>query len=263
MIVDGGSIDGTLEKLQEMSKLDNRIKVYQHEWDISQPDLMGQEKTYAKNLCTQDYHIQLDADEILIEPINDQIRSLIGSNSKVPIFDIPGINIYGDSKTIRIEEAIQKWRIVKSDENIIHGVHGSARELDPKTMKITFDKKISDSCEFIDKNTLEIASHAGTIPQQVANMHHYLLQLHLRKEEIPQDLIDKYKTVIKQIRESMPHTIHLSWSNLDNKEERGSFWDETWHGKNSWTHNTSNNIKQRVKNNEDLLIKFDTEIWKG
>jgi len=94
-------------------------------------------------------------------------------------------------------------------------------------------------------------------------MHCYMLQLHSRKEEIPQDLIEQYKTVIRQIRESMPHTVHLSWRSLDGKAARGDFWNETWHGKNSWTHNTSDNIKQRVEANEDLLITFDTEIWKG
>jgi len=263
VIVDGGSNDGTLKKLQDMAKLDDRIKVYQHEWDMSQPDLMGQEKTHAKSLCTKDYHIQLDADEMLVEPINDQIRTLIRGNSKVPIFDIPGINMYGDSKTIRIEEAIQKWRIVKADKNIIHGVHGDARELDPTTMSITFDKKVSDSCEFINKNTLKIAPHVGTLPQQVINMHCHMLQLHSRKEIIPEDLIRKYSEIICQIRASMPHTVHLSWNNLGDKADRGDFWNETWHGKNSWTHNTSDNIKQRVEANEDLLIKFNTEIWKG
>ena len=95
------------------------------------------------------------------------------------------------------------------------------------------------------------------------NMHYHMLQLHSRKEEIPQDLINKYKEIIKQIRTSMPHTIHLSWSDLDDKANRGNFWNKTWHGKNSWTHNTSDNIKQRVEANEDLLITFDNKIWKG
>jgi len=257
IMVDGGSTDGTWENLNKLAENNKKLKIMQHQWDMDDPMLMGNEKTYARKQCDGDYLIQLDADEILVEPQEGQIRNLIKMNRNVPIFNIPGINLYGDNKTIRVERPFEKWRISKNDENIEHGVHGDAREFDAEKMQLTYNKKVSDSCEYIDKNTLKIMQNVSITPPQALQLHAAMVQMHEQGKEIPEKLKYEYVAMVTQVLTKMPHTLHLSWNDTNVKQQRGEFWDNTWHGKNSWTHNSSKDIKERVENSKDLLIKLE------
>ena len=259
IMVDGGSTDGTWENLQKLVEKNAKLKIVQHSWDMDNPMLMGDEKTYAREQCTGDYLIQLDADEILREPQNGQIRNLVKMNRHIPIFNFPSINLFKDQKTLRIERPFEKWRISKNDENIVHGVHGEAREFDPETTKVVYDKKRSDSCEYIDKNTLKIMPNASITPPQALQLHATMVKMHEEKKDIQQDMTKDYTLMIKEVINKMPHTLHLSWNDTDVKQNRGEFWDKTWHGKNSWTHNSSSDIKERLEKSEDLFITFDEE----
>jgi glycosyltransferase involved in cell wall biosynthesis len=173
VMVDGGSTDGTWEHLQAMAKEEPRLKVFQHEWDMSDPMVMGSEKTWARQQCTGDYLLQLDADEIVAEQHKGQFRKLIRTNPKVAIFDFPVINLYGDDGTVRVDDSLWKWRLSMNIPEIIHGVHGAARELDPETMQITFDKKVSDGC--FPAGELIYTRERGLIPvESVAEGEHVI-----------------------------------------------------------------------------------------
>jgi hypothetical protein len=271
IVVDGGSTDGTWEKLQEFEKFDQedidnqnklmgvinkelkyktRLKICQHEWDMDNPTLFGDEKTYARQQCTGTHLIQLDADEIITEPYPGAIRKLIEDNRHIDVIDLPCINFYGDTETIRVETG-WKWRISRNDSNIIHGVHSAARVLDEETMKLTMDKKISDGCEMIYANSLEICKHKMCFPLE------YLRLNEMVKFDSSQK--DKYIEELKKVTKTIPTVFHYSWLNLDTKVKRGEFWDGTHHAKKSWTHSTTKDVEERVKENKDILIKIDID----
>lgn len=246
VVVDGGSTDGTWEKLQTIKN----IKTYQHPWSLDNPSLFGDEKQYARSLCTGTHLIQLDADEIISEPRPGMIRELIQGNADTDILDLPCINFYGNTQTIRVEPNCWKWRISRNDPNIIHGAHGAARQFDAETMKITVDKKVSDFCEYIYADSLNIADHRILFTPELMRQHEMVKQ----GQEVEQ-----YLECLKKVIASSPCVFHYSWLDLDRKKNNGAFWDETYYGKKKATHNTTEDIENRINTKTDILLKVDFE----
>jgi len=257
VMVDGGSTDGTYEDLLDLANSEPRLKVSQHVWDMNNPMLMGNEKTYARQQCTNDYLIQLDADEIIVEKEPGQIKKMIKANPQVPIFDLPVVNFYGNDQTVRVDDSIWKWRISKNESEIVHGVHGAARDFDPDTMQMVYDKKVSDSCEYIHRDTLEIMQHVSILPPQAHQLHAHIMNLRHNDQEIPTDLLEQYADMVKQIVDNMPLVFHYSWYNLGAKKGRGEFWDNTFHGKKEETHNTTKDIATRIEDSKELTVSVD------
>ncbi len=266
VIVDGGSSDGTWEALQDLVNYDGIvlgdgfqidphmrrcIKIFQHEWDLDNPTLFGDEKTYARKLCNSNWLIQLDADEIIHEPNPGDVLRSIQRNSNSKVLDLPVINFYGNENTIRIESNFWKWRITKNDSDIIHGVHKQARIVDDLG-RVSMDKRISDSCEMISSKTLEILPHKPVFPWKCLIDHENI-------KNSPEENREKYIEMIKHVVSNHPVIFHYSWKDLDRKEKNGEFWDSTHFGKKEQTHNTTKNISDRVKNSTDLLVDIDIE----
>lgn len=269
VIVDGGSTDGTLENLAKLQRefyhesehktvgrigplehnLHSKIQVHCHEWDMDSPTLFGDEKTYARQLCTGTHLVQLDADEIIQEPKPGMIRSLIEEKRFDDLMDLPCINFYENDHTIRIEASFWKWRISRNSPNIVHGVHADARTMDPESGRITMDKNKSDSCEYIYEDTLNICKHKTAFDSKYLTLHEKVKRGLISKEEYIKELEVLIKT------ESV--VFHYSWLNLTRKTENGSFWDQTWHGRKNATHNTTQDIQNRVVQKEkEMLIEF-------
>ncbi len=260
VVVDGGSTDGTYELLLRLAaeRVEQgknlqpilSLKVCQHEWDLDNPTLFGDEKTYARQQCSGNWLIQLDADEMIQEPYPGAIRETIKKNRNTDVLDLPIINFYGDTETIRIEDQCWKWRISKNDPKIVHGVHAEARIFDTETMKITMDKKISDSAEYIYVDDLKIAKHKPIFPIKLAAMHEALKRGQISSEE--------YLKELKNVIENYPIVFHASWLNLNRKLKNSEFWNQTWHAKKSWTHNCSKDIEERVENkSKEILLKVN------
>lgn len=268
VVVDGGSTDGTFDKLEHIrnalafqSDKPHNVKVLKHDWDLDNPTLFGDEKTYARQQCTGDWLIQLDADEIISEPAPGLIKDLIRRNKKHELLAMPCINFYSDDSSVRIEDNCWKWRISKNDPNIIHGVHGPARKFDPESMKITMDKNVSDGCEYIYKDSLEVIKPTIIFP------HSYLVSHEMLKRAKQEDF-GKAEEFFNQQLESLvkmvPVVYHYSWHDLKRKEENGEFWNQTFHGKKKETHNTTEDISKRVQEAKDLIVnvKIDHPLKK-
>lgn len=74
------------------------------------------QKNYLNNLCTGDYILQLDADELITKELIDALPSILEDNSSVDIFIMPRINIVeGLTK-----EWIDKWRWQVNDKGWVN-----------------------------------------------------------------------------------------------------------------------------------------------
>jgi len=252
VVVDGGSDDGTLEALNELAQNpSNKLVVKQHVWNMGCPTLMGDEKTWAKKQCSHEYTLQLDADEIIVEPYVGSTKDLIAKLYYADVIDLPCFNFYGDANTIRIEDQIWKWRISKSSDNVIHGVHGKARQLDPDTMQVTYDKSVSDSCEMIYENSLEIAKHRPGFHTSILMTHEALKAGVIKPEQ--------YIKMLQEALQYGPIVFHYSWINLERKLQNGDFWNETWHGQRNATHNTTKDISERIAAKKDMLLSVNID----
>ena len=74
VVVDGCSIDGTYEVLENLAKEDSRIKIYQNELSFEEPGIDGMQKALARAFCENDFLWQMDCDEIVHEDDYEKIK---------------------------------------------------------------------------------------------------------------------------------------------------------------------------------------------
>ena len=80
VVVDGGSSDGTWEELQEWSKNEDKLNVFQVKRDWNHPRFAvfdGDQKAEARSRCKGDYCWQQDADEIVHENDYKKISEIV------------------------------------------------------------------------------------------------------------------------------------------------------------------------------------------
>ena len=68
IIIDSGSTDGTLELAKAYTD-----KIYHKDWEG-----FGAQKKYGESLCQNDWILNLDADEVLLEDVKESIRLVFG-----------------------------------------------------------------------------------------------------------------------------------------------------------------------------------------
>jgi hypothetical protein len=127
-------------------------------------------------------------------------------------------------------------------------------EQDESYMTSAFHVK---NCEYIHRDTLEIFPHIQTMPPEALKLHDTIKQLRAEGKPIPDAMLAAYRDMVKQVAEHMPVVYHYSWHNLEVKKQRGEFWNETVHGKEEATHNTTKNIEERIGEERELTLKVD------
>src|ERR1035438_9956612 len=84
ILVDSGSRDRTIEIAQSFG-----AKTSYHAFGGH-----GEQKNVALDLCTSDWILLLDADEVLTPELQAEVRQLLASESKFDAYWIPRLNLY-------------------------------------------------------------------------------------------------------------------------------------------------------------------------
>lgn len=87
--------DGTLERLREMEARHDQMHVISKAFDYDHPNPHGQIKQELRDLCQQDWLLELDADEIFPSTHLTQIRTALSAvPRRIKIIGIPEVHLF-------------------------------------------------------------------------------------------------------------------------------------------------------------------------
>lgn len=222
-VVDGGSTDGTWEKLQELSASESKLKLKQVIRDWNHPRFAvfdGMQKAEARSMCTGDFCWQMDSDEIVHE---DDYEKILNLSSKFPanvdLISLPVVEYWGGSEKIRADVLPWKWRLSKNKKNITHGIPSDARRTDENG---NLYAAYGDGCDMIDSSSYERIPHVTFYTSEVDAV---------RNKAVLGDpeAIKNYQEWFNKVVDNLPGVFHYSWFDLTRKIKLyKKYWTKHW-----------------------------------
>jgi len=224
-VVDCGSTDGTIEKLQELSEKESKLKLKVSKKDFNDKrfavQVDGLLKAEARKMCTSDFCWQMDSDEIVPDGCEAKIVDLAKKMSKnLEIISLPVIDLWGKNGKVRIDVTPWKWRLSRNSKNITHGIPKELRRYDEEGK--LYAATGTDSCDMIYEDSGERVPHATFISQESEKIRHLALNG-------DQNALSAYENWINQVIDNLPHVVHYSWQNLPRKiKTYQKYWSRFW-----------------------------------
>lgn len=222
--------DGTKQKLLDLQeKFKGKLKIHHENIDWKAPNhgiFDGMTKQMAREMCSSQFLLQFDIDEIFHENHAGLYKPLIqnyGANwYKVPIVALPVVEYWGPSGKIRIDINLWKWRVSMNVKDITHGIPGHLRQIDQKT-GLLYSKPGSDSCDLISKASLEPYPCSGFIPKEIEEK-----RVRASRGSDLNALADVEQWYSKTL-ETLPGVFHYSWFDIERKiKQYKLFWSSFW-----------------------------------
>lgn len=223
VVVDGGSTDGTWERLLEIQSIDPRVKPFQftRDWDDKRFALFnGQQKAEARKKCTGEFCWQVDIDEVVHEDDALKIIDLAKNFPKgVDLIALPVIEYWGGNDKIRVDVNPWKWRLSRNNPKITHGLPKSHRRFDAEG---TMYSAGSDGYDYIYSDTLENVPYVTFYNNEVENARRHALMGN-------KDALVAYENWMNNVVENVPGVYHYSWYDLERKiHTYKNFWSKHW-----------------------------------
>ena len=157
VVLDGESMDGTWETLDQMEKFqttyDGRVcelRFFQHEYDKSIPAIDGAFKQLTRMMCRGELLFQLDADEIVHESGYDIIMKFAREwNPDWNGVSFANIDLAGANDKAIFWNQGWKWRLSRNHPWLGHGIADVPGNR-WRNEKGQTGAKHTDGCEFID-----------------------------------------------------------------------------------------------------------------
>lgn len=224
VVMDGGSTDGTLERLYELAKEDERIKVFVHNvnWNSRRFAVEdGLQKARARANCTGDFLWQMDSDEeVNSETVGEIIKLCRQFPKFVDLVSLPVVEYWGSTEKIRIDVNPWKWRLSRNKPNITHGI--------PKELRLAdedgnlYAAPGTDGCDYIDSETFERLAHASFYTSDVHDVRVMAMKGNL-------EAIAIYEDWFKRLVKVMPSIKHYSWLDIERKiKTYKNYWQQHW-----------------------------------
>ena len=224
IVVDGGSDDGTLEKLNELSKEFENLFIFENVIDMEHPRFAvedGRQKAYARSKCTGDFCWQQDADEIILSHDSQKVRQLIRAfPSAVDLISLPIVEFWGGYEKVRLDVNPWKWRLSRNRDNIIHGIPGPLRKYDENGN--LYASPGTDGCDYIDSKSHDAIAHVSFYNEQAHELRVHALQGNT-------DALGVYQEWFQRNIELLPTVYHYSWFDLPRKIRiYRDYWSSHW-----------------------------------
>jgi len=227
-ILDVDSNDKDIDAIyEEFSDFPNVfMKRIDGEWDMNDKSIIGRMKQKAREMVKEDYCVYLDADEILYVKDQAFIIDMVLNNPQVDVYSTPYFTFFGSPYQIANfpeAENFWRWKIFRNLPHIGHGIHGAARKYD-ETGKLYMDKAVSDGCEIINLETLEVVpSLMFMTPQYIeaGNLYRTTPDTMQKKSLIT--------TLFSECLNDFPITCwHYGWVDFEEKAKNGlAYWTKT------------------------------------
>jgi len=223
VVVDGGSTDGTWEKLQELAADEPRLKPFQHmrDWNDKRFALFnGQQKAVAREKCTGDFCWQVDIDEVVHEEDYAKVRNLAKNFPReIEILALPVIEFWGREGKVRVDVNPWKWRLTRNNPRITHGVPVNQRLYDADG---TMYSAGSDGDDYIYRDTGDNVPFATFMTNEGEISRQHALQGN-------EDARAYYEAWLNAATEQLPGVYHYSWYDLERKVHTyKNFWSKHW-----------------------------------
>ena len=224
VIVDGGSTDGTWEKLNELSQKNEKLKVKQvvRDWSHQYHAVFdGAQKAEARSMCTGDFCWQMDSDEIVHENDAPKILELCKRITPgVDIISLPVIEYWGGPEKIRCDIQPWKWRLSKNASYITHGIPAELRRYDDNGN--LYAAEGTDGCDMIHKET------GARLPHVTFHTNETEALRQAAAAGNKQALV-KYQEWFSVIVKNIPGVHHYSWYNITRKIKLyRDYWTQHW-----------------------------------
>lgn len=221
-VVDGGSTDGTWERLKDLG---DRVKIKQVKIDWDHPRFAyrsdGMQKAAARRMCTGDFCWQMDSDEIVHE---DDAPKVVDLCTKMPgnvdIISLPVIEYWGGPDKVRCDIQPWKWRLSRNKPNITHGIPREMRRTDSNGD--TYALEGTDGCDMIDAETGERLNHITFHNMNTERMRQAAVGGNV-------EALKAYEQWFNSAVQNLPGVHHYSWYDMPRKiKNYRSYWSKFW-----------------------------------
>ena len=225
VVVDGGSDDGTWDKLQKLSSLEPRLKIEQSKIDWDHPRFAyhsdGKQKAYARSLCNSDFCWQMDSDEFVLPEQYGSIREMVRRFPALSdLIALPVFEFWGSMNKVRVDVNPWKWRLSRNLSHITHGIPKELRRFDENGDLYTAQG--SDTCDYINNETFERIRFIAYYSEEVEKIRLMALQG-------DEESLDKYQDWAQNISSAIPCVYHTSWLDMERKVNfYKNFWSKFW-----------------------------------
>ena len=224
VVVDGGSDDGTWERLESWSKEEERLKVYkiERDWNHKRHAVFdGLQKAEARSRCTGDFLWQMDSDEIVHEDHYKKIVALCKNfPENVDLISLPVIEYWGGPEKVRMDINPWKWRLSRNKDYITHGIPSHLRQHDEEGNLSSLPG--SDGCDYGNSSTFELIPHASFYTEEVHNARMTAVSGNKEAQEAYQRWFDA-------LIDQLPGVHHYSWFDLERKiNTYKNYWSRHW-----------------------------------
>ena len=223
VVVDGGSTDGTWEKLQSLASEFSKIIIHkQHrDWSKKRSAVFdGQQKAIARSLCTSDFCWQQDVDEVVHENDHIKILNLVKQLPKgIELIALPVIEYWVGPDKVRMDINPWKWRLSRNLPHITHGIPASLRRFDEDGEM--FSSPGSDGCDYVRSDTFAPIQFVSFYTKDIEEVRRHALH--------NSSSLEKFENWFKDIIDRLPSVHHYSWFDISRKIKTYSgFWSRHW-----------------------------------
>lgn len=222
-VVDGGSSDGTLDRLESLTKEDPRVKLKKVQRDWTHPRhavFDGMQKAEARSMCISEFCWQMDSDEVVHEDDYQKIIDLCGKiPANVEIVSLPVVEYWGSESKVRADIQPWKWRLSRNLSYITHGIPSHLRKIDDLGV---YALPGTDGCDMIHKETGVPINHLTFHTQETE-------QTRIAACSGNVAALNAYQDWFNQVVENIPGVHHYSWYDIPRKMRLyRDYWTRHW-----------------------------------